>query len=169
MYVSSSCTCTDLINSFVCGPFGLWSMVMLKWIAKDKWYKWSLALSHTLAFGVLRFWYRSSIYRHFRINFFLFFIRLFVDSLPLHTLVYICLYLNCTYRPLYGPSTFVKLPSPDTTATRSLPLNHFNECKFPHDWTSIGHSSVTVWPRNFDIVLSGEREKKWKTKRRNVI
>lgn len=30
MYVSSSCTCTDLINSFVCGPFGLWSMVMLK-------------------------------------------------------------------------------------------------------------------------------------------
>lgn len=40
MYVSSSCTCTDLINSFVCGPFGLWSMVMLKWIAKDKWYKW---------------------------------------------------------------------------------------------------------------------------------
>lgn len=59
-----------------------------------------------------------------------------------------------TYRPLYGPSTFASLPSPETTATRSLPLNHFNECKFPHDFTSMGHSSATVWPRNFDIVLS---------------
>lgn len=65
-----------------------------------------------------------------------------------------------TYLPLYGPSTFFKLPSPDTTATRSLPLNHFTECKFPHFFTSIGHSNSTVLPRGSDIVLSVQFEKK---------
>lgn len=65
-----------------------------------------------------------------------------------------------TYRALCKPSTFVLLPL--ITAIRSLPLNHFTEYNSPHDWMSIGHSSATVWPFNFDIVLS-EMEKLGKT------
>lgn len=134
MYVSSSCTCTDLINSLVCGPFGVWSIEMLKWI--DETIVGLNQIMESCVFGALFF--TKSLIRH----------RLMKKKIK-----------KITYRPLWAPSTCVKLPLPDTTATRSLPLNHFTECKFPHDWTSIGHSSATVWPRDFDIVLSVKQKK----------
>lgn len=72
----------------------------------------------------------------------------------------ILLYKFCTftYRPLYCPSTFSTVPSPETTATRSLPLNHFTECSSPHDFTSMGHVNTTDWPRSVETV-SSENEK----------
>lgn len=87
---------------------------------------------------------RSSIYRaifsHFILYsiwllflFFFFFFEELFTAYSVASLLLIEILKNCTYRPLNGLSTFVNAPSPDTTATRSLPLNHFNECKFPHD------------------------------------
>lgn len=64
-----------------------------------------------------------------------------------------------TYRPVYCPSTFDTSPSPDTTATRSFPLNHLTECRSPQDVMSIGHVNTTDSPRNFDTVSSGMRQK----------
>jgi hypothetical protein len=63
-----------------------------------------------------------------------------------------------TYRSDNSPSVLTTSPSPEITAIRSLPLNHFTECSSPQVFASTGHVSVIVWPRRADTVSSENRK-----------